>query len=252
VQIFLDPYARTIRGFCSLVAKEWCSFGHKFMERAGHMLDKDDGDVSPVFIQFLDAVSQLVRLFPAAFEFNGKLPLLIAHHTYSCRFGTFLCNNERERAEANLTLRTGSLWHYILSDAVLRPLLSRNYRPEAGDVLLPHPAAVLRSVSLWQEWFLRYATYPSLAPVCNNLESYGAVYDRAALAKARQTLPSAQGSGEESANSSTAASASATTQPQLSQPPQAQAEAEAETEGVQESFSAFLAKDDGGDKEGDD
>jgi len=194
VQVFLDPFARTMRGFCSLVAKEWCSFGHKFSERAGHMLDKDDGDISPVFVQFLDAVAQLVRLFPRAFEFNARLPLLLAHHLYSCRFGTFLFNNERERAEAAAESRTGSLWAYVLGGGpVTDALRAREYDPRAGDVLLPHPAALMRNLVLWNDWFARYAPFPSLPASSAAMETYDAAfYSRAALDAARlPPLPAA-------------------------------------------------------------
>jgi len=187
VQIFLDPYARTMRGFCALIAKEWCAFGHKFQERAGHMLDKDDGDISPVFTQFLDAVWQLVRLFPRAFEFNARLPLLLAHHLYACRFGTFLFNNERERAEAAVEARTASLWAYVLGGGpVTDALRAREYDPAAGDVLLPVRSALMRGVTLWTDWFARYAPYPTMPISCAAMETYDAAfYDRAALNAAR-------------------------------------------------------------------
>jgi len=176
-----------MRGFCALVAKEWCSFGHKFQERAGHMLDKDDGDISPVFTQFLDAVWQLVRLFPHAFEFNGKLPLLLAHHLYACRFGTFLFNCERERAEAAVEARTASLWAYVLGGGPVTDALRADaYAPGAGDVLLPPRSAVMRGVTLWTDWFARYAPYPTMPASCGAMEAYAApFYDRAALEAAR-------------------------------------------------------------------
>lgn len=168
VQLLLDPYSRTLRGLCSLIAKEWCSFGHKFHQRCGHGDEKADidGDFSPVFIQFLDAVWQLVRLFPFAFEFNERTLLVIGHHLYSCRFGTFLFNCERERAESRLPYRAQSLWAYLLHGGPARTaaLVNPSYNPSLGDVLMPHPSAVLRSVEVWSEWFLRWSPFPSMLP----------------------------------------------------------------------------------------
>ena len=152
VQVLLDPFFRTTRGLCVLVAKEWCAFGFKWHERSGHGNEKaDDSDISPVFLQFLDGLSQLVRLFPAAFEYSSRLLLLIAYHSFSCRFGTFLFDCERERVHAGLAFRTPSLWGYVLARREM--WANPAYAGAAGpDILLPHPSAVLRQVCLWDEW----------------------------------------------------------------------------------------------------
>lgn len=55
-----DGHSRTREGFASLVEKEWVSFGHRFATRQAEGV--------PIFLQFLDAVHQLVLQFPAAFE----------------------------------------------------------------------------------------------------------------------------------------------------------------------------------------
>lgn len=72
-------------------------------------------DVSPVFHQFLDATYQLLLQHPTRFEFNERLLRRLFYHVYSCQYGTFLCNNERQRHEAKLSERTRSVWSYFLS-----------------------------------------------------------------------------------------------------------------------------------------
>lgn len=54
-----------------------------------------DVERSPVFLQFLDAIWQLMQQFPASFEFTEDLLVLIMEHLYSSRFGTFLLNSDK-------------------------------------------------------------------------------------------------------------------------------------------------------------
>ena len=61
-QVLLDPFYRTHVGFLTLIDKEWLAFGHRFQLR--HIL------AQPIFLQFLDAVYQLLRQQPQAFAFS--------------------------------------------------------------------------------------------------------------------------------------------------------------------------------------
>lgn len=102
-QILLDPYYRTIDGFAILVQKEFLSFGHPLQMRCGHGCDpktRDEDNVSPIILQFLDCLWQLVNQYPHYFEFNKKYLLTIADHIYSGRFGTFLLNCDADRVSA--------------------------------------------------------------------------------------------------------------------------------------------------------
>ena len=51
------------------------------------------------FFYFSDSVWQIMRQFPSAFEYNESALITIADEAYTCRFGTFLDNNEKERWE---------------------------------------------------------------------------------------------------------------------------------------------------------
>jgi hypothetical protein len=163
-----------------------------------------------VFLQFLDGVGQLARLFPGAFEFTARLPLAVAHHLHSCRFGTFLLNSERERAQAGLAFKTPSLWAHLAAHAPSLGLLNPSYDPRtAGDALLPHPSSVLRRIVLWDDWFLRYAPVPS-HPGCARSEAYApASYAHARVAASLHPSTLAAITARASASAAAAANAAA-------------------------------------------
>jgi len=100
-QIVLDPYYRTIKGFEILIEKEWTSVGFKFEHRCGYFVHSTShqlyNETSPVFIQFLDCVWQLLQQFPKEFEFTEVFLLDLYKTICECKFGTFLKNCDRER-----------------------------------------------------------------------------------------------------------------------------------------------------------
>ncbi|TEB26595.1 phosphatases II [Coprinellus micaceus] len=130
-QICLDPYYRTIKGLEILIEKDWLSYGHKFLDRCGHLSSEkfflsptttaEPGsgaeaaqafftsvsnrfqsqshvkETSPIFHQFLEAIRQLQRQFPERFEYNERFLRQLYYHLYACQYGTFLFNCERER-----------------------------------------------------------------------------------------------------------------------------------------------------------
>ncbi|KAL3666061.1 hypothetical protein V7S43_008852 [Phytophthora oleae] len=152
-QLILDPFYRSIRGFASLVEKEWCSFGHKFADRIGVGKDITDqpNERSPVMLQFLDCVWQMTRQFPTCFEFNEKFLLHISDSLLSGLYGTFLYNSERERVLDKVWERTESVWTPVLENP--GPYKNPLYRP-TNRVL--YPRANLKRVVLWDGMFFRW------------------------------------------------------------------------------------------------
>ncbi|KAJ8276513.1 hypothetical protein COCON_G00082650 [Conger conger] len=111
--VLLDPYYHTIKGLMVLIEKEWISMGHKFTQRCGH-LEGDPKEVSPVFTQFIECLWHLMEQYPCAFEFNEKYLIEIHDHVYSCQFGNFIGNCQKERVELRLDERTYSVWPFLL------------------------------------------------------------------------------------------------------------------------------------------
>ena len=72
-------------------------------------------ETSPVFHQFLDATYQLLYQYPTRFEFNERFLRRLLYHLYSCQYGTFLYNNEKERVEGQASTRTRCVWDYFLT-----------------------------------------------------------------------------------------------------------------------------------------
>lgn len=71
---------------------------------------------SPIFHQFLDCVYQIFRQNPTKFEFNSRFLKRLFYHSYSCQYGSFLCNSEKEaKIDEKISDTTVSVWDYFLS-----------------------------------------------------------------------------------------------------------------------------------------
>ncbi|XP_036383299.1 myotubularin-related protein 3 isoform X2 [Megalops cyprinoides] len=155
-KLLLDPYYRTVEGFQVLVETEWLDFGHKFADRCGHGESSEDlNERCPVFLQWLDCVHQLQRQFPCSFEFNEAFLVKLVQHTYSCLFGTFLCNSGKEREDNHIQERTCSVW------SLLRPAnrAFRNMLYSSHSETVLHPVCHVRNLMVWTAVYL-----PSSSP----------------------------------------------------------------------------------------
>ncbi|XP_069616212.1 phosphatidylinositol-3,5-bisphosphate 3-phosphatase MTMR3 isoform X1 [Ranitomeya imitator] len=150
-KLLLDPYYRSVEGFQVLVETEWLDFGHKFADRCGHGENSEDlNERCPVFLQWLDCVHQLQRQFPCSFEFNEAFLVKLVQHTYSCLFGTFLCNNAKERCEKHIQERTCSVWSLLRAGN--RSFKNLLYSCQSETVL--YPVCHVRNLMLWSAVYL--------------------------------------------------------------------------------------------------
>ncbi|GER51204.1 myotubularin-like phosphatases II superfamily [Striga asiatica] len=196
--LLLDPYYRTIQGFQALVEKDWLAFGHPFSDRLGMpTVSGSDGlpgefarqastgsipssplrqssgastphstsshaqsQSSPIFLQWVDCVSQLLRMYPFAFEFSSVFLVELVDCVLSCRFGNFLCNSERERQQAGVYDACGCLWMYLAdlrtSDGRSHIHYNHFYDPSKFQGPLLPPAAAL-APTLWPQFHLRWS-----------------------------------------------------------------------------------------------
>eukprot|EP01006_Ploeotia_vitrea_P021980 TRINITY_DN54394_c0_g2_i1.p1 TRINITY_DN54394_c0_g2~~TRINITY_DN54394_c0_g2_i1.p1 ORF type:complete len:529 (+),score=12.23 TRINITY_DN54394_c0_g2_i1:2-1588(+) len=156
-QLLLDPYFRTIEGFAALIEKDWLSFGHRFRHRVGHGMHDfwEKTERGPIFVLWMDCVHQLVYQFPTYFEFDDSLLLFVLEHLYSCRFGTFLHDSDRERHYDVPHVRecTPSIWTYILTHR--KSFINPYYERDEGTPIWP--SCLHSSLHFWSSYYLRYA-----------------------------------------------------------------------------------------------
>ncbi|KAK6589075.1 myotubularin related 1 [Cryptosporidium xiaoi] len=114
--ICIDPYYRTIKGFITLIEKEFITLGHKFHSRCGTLglSSSNENERSPIFIQWLDCIYQCIVQFPNEFQFNSNLLLFVAEQLNNSLFGNFICDSDYERNSINSKELTLSLWDTIL------------------------------------------------------------------------------------------------------------------------------------------
>ena len=158
-QILLDKYYRTLKGFIVLIEKDWMSFGHQFRYRNGFYSTKDtpsnickENQFSPIFIQWLDCVYQLMQQNLDKFEFNENLLIFIAEQIYEGKYGNFLFNNEKERQEFNMREKTENIWSYVMENR------KKFYNPVFNKKLEDNIALEInyKKIKLWEDYFFRF------------------------------------------------------------------------------------------------
>lgn len=156
--LFLDSYYRTIIGFEVLLEKEFITVGHKFEQRSGHgQKNYADSQRAPIFLQFIDTVYQLLHQFPTYFQFNESFLLSIMENLFSCLYGTFLCNNDKERDDLKLKKTTASLWTYINTN--ISKYTNPHYNSSTSKEYL-YPSSDLRYLKLWSNYYLAHNKKP--------------------------------------------------------------------------------------------
>ncbi|XP_075454816.1 myotubularin-related protein 9 [Ascaphus truei] len=154
-QIILEPKCRTIRGFESLIEREWLQAGHPFHQRCAQSAYSNGKQKweAPTFLLFLDCVWQILRQFPCSFQFNERFLIMLFEHAYASQFGTFLGNSECERSKLKLQQKTMSLWSWVNQpndiNKFTNPLFEAN-----GLVIWPSVAP--QSLQLWEGVFFRW------------------------------------------------------------------------------------------------
>ncbi|XP_010552937.1 PREDICTED: phosphatidylinositol-3-phosphatase myotubularin-1-like isoform X2 [Tarenaya hassleriana] len=195
----LDPYYRTFAGFQALVEKDWLAFGHPFSDRVGMPNISGSGielprqsssssagsypssparqssaamasqssssshgqnNFSPIFLQWVDCVAQLLRMYPSAFEFSSTFLVDFMDCVLSCRFGNFLCNSEKERQQCGIPESCGCMWAYLAdirsSVGTSHVHINPFYDPLRYNGPLLPPAAAL-APTIWPQFHLRWA-----------------------------------------------------------------------------------------------
>ena len=156
-QIFLEKRYRTLNGFIILIEKDFLSFGHQFRYRCGMYSPSDspsnissENQKSPIFIQFLDAVYQIMIQNYNKFEFNTDLLFFLANEIYSGKYGTFLFNNDFERDKYNAKEKTISVWNYVKENEYkfINPIYeSKDFSPFVINY---------KRIHMWNKYFFRF------------------------------------------------------------------------------------------------
>ena len=155
-QLLIDPYFRTIRGYMTLIEKDFVSFGHQFRYRNGYYSKEEvnENQQSPILLQYLDATQQLLTQYPMYFEFNMKFLLFIANSINSGLYGTFLYNNEKEREEKQVKQNTMSCWTEILNN--IDEYKNCFYEKKTMEEYFFIPVFPINRIRLWEEFFLPF------------------------------------------------------------------------------------------------
>ena len=94
-------------------------------------------------------------MFPQAFQFNEKYLIAILEHTYSCQYGTFIGNCDKQRQNLKLSERTYSLWGYLVThnDEFVNPLYEKS---TYAEILKPNLSP--QNIKFWRGLYCKFET----------------------------------------------------------------------------------------------
>ena len=124
----VDPYYRSCRGFAELIEREFVLMGHKFLTRNGLPSSKSvsSSQKSPIFLQYLDCVFQIILKNPTAFEFDPSYLLMFAEQHTNGVWSTFSADDDCSRNLVDLP----PIWSVCLDEQLLK---SRYIRQHTGS-----------------------------------------------------------------------------------------------------------------------
>ena len=153
-QLLLEKRFRTLNGFICLIEKDWLSFGHQFRFRNGMYYSgectSNENQKSPIFLQWLDTIYQIMIQNYDKFEFNTELLFFLANEIYTGTYGTFLFNNEQEREKYNAKTKTESIWSYVIENE--DKFINQIYEPLDNSPFKMN----YKLIQLWNKYFFRF------------------------------------------------------------------------------------------------
>lgn len=128
-------------------------------------LDFSSSQSSPIFLQWLECVYQVMHQRADEFEFNDKVLLYIAHHAYSGWHGTFIFDNERDRTQHLLSTITTSVWDEFITNSAY--YLNPHYKiPAPLNVMKTrtgleymHISCSMRKMTPWSAYWSQVAAF---------------------------------------------------------------------------------------------
>ncbi|KAG6977280.1 hypothetical protein JG688_00000515 [Phytophthora aleatoria] len=91
--------------------------------------------------------------YPTECEFNERFLLTLADHVYSCKFGTFMFDCERQRKDFFAKHRVFSIWSEINTQS--ERFTNHMYAPSEQATVLS-PSTLSKNIKLWKGYFCRW------------------------------------------------------------------------------------------------
>lgn len=94
---------------------------------------------SPIFIQFLECVSQLITAHPHCFEFSSFYLARIAYEAFTAKYNNFFFNDEELKKRYENILKTQNIWKHL-------PMMKQYYNYQWCEKQAVKPLIVMRGM----------------------------------------------------------------------------------------------------------